>query len=215
MTIKAPIIPVLLGSPAGGGGGGGQVDSVQGGTDISVDATDPVNPIVNFTGSGLDTSNPTTWTTGAPSGVTITVGGQQVGATTTYHLMKILYTSGSTITQGVNTVLAGSHKIGFNVLDMITGDTEHGWFVSGVTHLGAANEAATFYKFDPVTGTASYEAIVGNNAVITLTEDGSNNRSINLNSAGTGTLNIGNLPTSAAGLASGDIWNNAGSLDVV
>lgn len=35
-----------------GGGGGGQVDSVVGGTDISVDNTDPANPIVNYTGSG-------------------------------------------------------------------------------------------------------------------------------------------------------------------
>ena len=34
-----------------GGGGGGQVNTVVGGTDISVDATDPVNPIVNFTGT--------------------------------------------------------------------------------------------------------------------------------------------------------------------
>lgn len=31
--------------------GGGQVDTVVGGTEISVDATDPVNPIVNFTGT--------------------------------------------------------------------------------------------------------------------------------------------------------------------
>ena len=34
-----------------GGGGGGQVNTVVGGTDISVDATDPINPIVNFTGT--------------------------------------------------------------------------------------------------------------------------------------------------------------------
>ena len=35
---------------ASGGAVGGQVDSVVGGTDISVDSSDPVNPIVNFTG---------------------------------------------------------------------------------------------------------------------------------------------------------------------
>ena len=35
---------------AGGGGGGGQVNAVQGGTGINVDATDPVNPIVNNAG---------------------------------------------------------------------------------------------------------------------------------------------------------------------
>lgn len=34
-----------------GGGGGGQVDSVQAGTLISVNATDPENPIVSFTGT--------------------------------------------------------------------------------------------------------------------------------------------------------------------
>lgn len=32
----------------GGGGGGGQVNTVVGGTNINVDATDPVNPIVNL-----------------------------------------------------------------------------------------------------------------------------------------------------------------------
>ena len=40
----------LLFAPVGGGGSG-QVDSVQSGTDITVDATDPENPIVNFTGT--------------------------------------------------------------------------------------------------------------------------------------------------------------------
>jgi hypothetical protein len=29
----------------------GKLDSVAGGTDISIDATDPLNPIINFTGA--------------------------------------------------------------------------------------------------------------------------------------------------------------------
>lgn len=39
-----------LGTP---GAGGGLVDSVVGGTDISVDPTDPANPVVSFSGVGL------------------------------------------------------------------------------------------------------------------------------------------------------------------
>jgi hypothetical protein len=42
---------------AAGGAVGGQVDSVVGGTDITVDATDPVNPIVNFTGTYFTPTN--------------------------------------------------------------------------------------------------------------------------------------------------------------
>lgn len=42
----------------GGGGGGGQVNSVVAGTGISVDNTDPVNPVVSATGTGI-TSIPT------------------------------------------------------------------------------------------------------------------------------------------------------------
>jgi len=38
----------------GGGGGGGTVMSVNSGTDITVDNTDPANPIVNFTGTYQD-----------------------------------------------------------------------------------------------------------------------------------------------------------------
>ena len=37
-----------------GGGGGGQVDSVVGGVSITVDATDPVNPIVNLDITSVD-----------------------------------------------------------------------------------------------------------------------------------------------------------------
>ncbi|MCC7514531.1 MAG: hypothetical protein IT212_07545 [Bacteroidia bacterium] len=39
------------GGIAGGGGGGGSVNSVNSGTDITVDNTDPANPIVNFSGT--------------------------------------------------------------------------------------------------------------------------------------------------------------------
>ncbi len=37
---------------AGGGGGGGQVDSIVAGTNVTVDNTDPVNPVVSASGGG-------------------------------------------------------------------------------------------------------------------------------------------------------------------
>ena len=40
----------------GGGGGGGQVDSVVAGTNITVDNTDPINPIISASGGGGGTS---------------------------------------------------------------------------------------------------------------------------------------------------------------
>ena len=47
-----------------GGGGGGQVDSVVAGTNVTVDNTDPANPIVNSTAtSGTTLSGTTTGTT--------------------------------------------------------------------------------------------------------------------------------------------------------
>jgi len=153
--------------------------------------------------AGLDTSVPTTWATSEPADPTIAVGGDQVGATTTYHLMKILWAIGSTITQGVNTVLAGTTKIGFNVLDIVTADTENAWFVSGVTHEGTKNESATFYKFDPSTGAAVYEMHVGNVISFQIDEDGSGNRNISASIAGTGELNISGLSDYADDTAAG------------
>ena len=51
-TGAATLIADVLNIPIYGGlGAGGQVDTVNSGTDITVDNTDPVNPIVNFTGT--------------------------------------------------------------------------------------------------------------------------------------------------------------------
>lgn len=52
-TASPNVVSALLRftSTSGGGGGGGQVDSVVGGVDITVDSSDPVNPIVNFNNS--------------------------------------------------------------------------------------------------------------------------------------------------------------------
>ena len=41
-----------IGNELDNGGGGGGIESVIGGTDISVDNSDPNNPIVNYTGTG-------------------------------------------------------------------------------------------------------------------------------------------------------------------
>lgn len=45
---------VITGGGGSGGGGGGSVNSVNSGVDITVDNTDPANPIVNFTGTYQD-----------------------------------------------------------------------------------------------------------------------------------------------------------------
>lgn len=59
-------IAEILGVPncCAGGGGGGTVDTIVAGTGISVDSTDPANPIVSATGGGGDVVGPASSTTG-------------------------------------------------------------------------------------------------------------------------------------------------------
>lgn len=56
--MSSPVIKnsrrIVSSSGGSGGGGGGTVTSVNSGTDITVDNTDPANPIVNFTGTYQD-----------------------------------------------------------------------------------------------------------------------------------------------------------------
>jgi hypothetical protein len=47
-----PVVAKWLCVASAGGGGGGGVSSIQGGTDISVDSTNPASPIINYTGTG-------------------------------------------------------------------------------------------------------------------------------------------------------------------
>jgi len=54
----------------------------------------------------------------------------------------------------------------------------------------------------------------GTNSSIQATGTGSN-MTIELKPAGTGTINISTLPTSSAGLSSGDVWNDSGTLKIV
>lgn len=58
VTGEVQIIDVEKQSKSGGGGGGGGVRSVVAGTNVTVDNTDPYNPIVSSSGSGGSTSIP-------------------------------------------------------------------------------------------------------------------------------------------------------------
>lgn len=55
--------------------------------------------------------------------------------------------------------------------------------------------------------------VEGNTATALITTDAANNK-VTLGGSGV-TLNFANLPTSSAGLSSGDVWNNSGVLNIV
>ena len=132
------------------GGSGGQVDSVVGGTDITVDATDPINPIVNFTG-----------TTGGQ--VDTVTGGTDITVTGT-ATDPIINFSGSTGTGTVTSVaVSGSDGIEIDSGSPIT--------TSGTIALGL-NQATTKtfldYTEEEIDGTAIYDASLSALEVVDL-----------------------------------------------
>lgn len=52
LTCDANGVGTWQAAAGGGGGGGGQVDSVVAGTNVTIDNTDPINPIINAAGGG-------------------------------------------------------------------------------------------------------------------------------------------------------------------
>lgn len=124
---------VSLQAPGSGGGGGGTVNSVVGGTAISVDSTDPANPIVNNTGvtsliagNGITVSSATGAVTIGNSGVRavsggtgITIGGSQANRSITNTGILSLATGAgiqltgpaqtpTIVNQGIRSIVSGS-----------------------------------------------------------------------------------------------------------
>lgn len=100
-------------------GGGGQVNTVVGGTDITVDATDPVNPIVNFSGTY---DNYTSWNlkTEGIQRTTVVSGGDLdlvsgTGISTAYGAGGVVTITNTlpdqtvALTQGGTTVITGTY----------------------------------------------------------------------------------------------------------
>lgn len=82
---------------------------------------------------------------------------------------------------------------------------------------GTTNTAGAAFT---ITGGVSTGNVDGGNLLFKTTPAGASGTTQNalvtiLNLKGNGNLNMPNLPTSAAGLVSGDVWNNAGVLNII
>lgn len=166
-----------------GGGGGGQVDSVVAGDDVSVDNTDPANPVVNST-STLDSVT----TNGATTTNDIEVGGIKIptGAVDTYVLTSDANGFGTWQAAGPSgTTLSGTTTgttpteifvdgVANNRMTIVGGTT---WIFSA--YIVATDEDAdgdkAGYKIEGVItnigGVNSNTSLVGNSVKTVLSED--------------------------------------------
>lgn len=133
------------------------------------------------------------------------------GGTSTTAAQLTLTVSGGLITE-ITVSLAGSYTVLPTNPVSVTGGTGTGakfymqWGINAVTVTGAGTLYNTFPPpFIACSGEKSIKALFA----VTMTET---QQQLQLNN---GKINVTGIPTSAAGLSSGDVWNNLGILTVV
>jgi hypothetical protein len=104
---------------------------------------------------------------------------------------------------GIEATAINPTKITFNITNISAGQTDtasdYDWEFNGSRGTGTGEGGDIYFQTAPAgtTGTAQ-------NALVEA-----------LRIKQSGVINMGNLPTSSAGLVAGDLWNNAGVINIV
>ena len=209
---------------------------------LTADTTGVQNTAFGFqAGQSLTTANQTTAIgSGALENATTTSGNTAVG----FWALRVT-TSGDNTALGLSAMQANvggtrNLSLGANSMQANVGGSDNvvgGWYAAGLLTSGSSNvflgmQAGYFFGAGsnltastssiligqdtrPLANSQSNQIVIGHNAI----GAGSNTATIgNTSIVKTilrGTLNAANLPTSPAGLVTGDIWNNLGILTIV
>lgn len=155
---------------------------------------------------------------GGSAGVSVTTAGNAgVGTTNPLHRLHVVSNAG-TIAVFTNSggASGGSPSATHGEVVIDSADANMGFQLLGNT---TSNQRILFSDTAGVLGQIQYDhtldamkLIAGGNTGITI--DSAGNVGIGITPAGNSPLHISGLPTSSAGLSSGEIWNDAGTLKV-